>query len=82
MYDIMTMMKLKLKSFDNRQSLPDMQDIEWLVENHGDKIKANQGELNYEHVETFIEAVTEKHGENDDTDRIKRALGAVWPAEE
>lgn len=82
MYNIMTMMKLKLKSFDNRQAVKDMQDIEWLVQSHEDLISADRGKLNFDHKETFIEALIDAQGENDRTNRIKTVLGVVWPPEE
>jgi hypothetical protein len=83
MYDVMTMMKLKLKSFDGRESQEDMQDIQWLIRSYENEIKNGQEKLDYYQKEKFIGALIEaKGGENAETSRIKMVLGVAWPPEE
>jgi hypothetical protein len=83
MYDVMTMMKLKLKSFDNRDSKEDMQDIRWLITRYEDVIKTGQEKLDYYHKEKFIGALIEAQGgENAETNRIRMVLGVAWPPEQ
>jgi hypothetical protein len=83
MYDVMTMMKLKLKSFDNRELKKDMQDIQWLIRRYEEVIKTGQKNLNYYLKKKFIGALIEAQGgENAETDRIRMVLGVAWPPEE
>lgn len=80
MYDVMTMMKLKLKSFDGRDAKKDMQDIQWLVGRYEDVIKTGQEKLDYYHKERFLEALIEANEvENTEINRIRMVLGVAWP---
>lgn len=83
MYDVMTMMKPKLKSFDGRDSKEDVQDIQWLIRRYEEVIKTGQEKLDYYQKEKFIGALIEAQGgENAETNRIRMVLGVAWPPEQ
>jgi hypothetical protein len=82
MYDIPTMIRNKLKAFNDRQSENDMNDLQWLADNHETTFNAIRNELSYEHREFFFETFIDEHGEGPDADRLKQVLGVTWPPEE
>ena len=82
MYDIPTMLRLKLKSFHHRETDEDLEDIEWLAENHETIVKAIRNNLNYEHIEFFFRAYIERRGQNQNAEKIKEVFEVTWPPEE
>lgn len=74
------MMRLKLKSFDQRDSDEDLHDIEWLVLEYPDKIAPVAGQLDYGQREHCLREYHDRIGKK--SGFIRQVLGIAWPPEE